>query len=95
MALLGVVNVNLSIVFILWNTCFQSCDRKMSESWIQKWENERLKYERLGLPLSKLKDRIIRHKCSIVLGRDFGENIESYLERRGLMKYKNWVPSWW
>jgi len=62
----------------------------MSESWIKKWTDEKAKYERLNLPLSKLKERIIRHKASMILGRDFGESVEDYLERRGLTEYHKW-----
>lgn len=62
----------------------------MSETWIEKWEVERLKYERLGLPLSKLEDRIIKHKASLILGREFGESVEDFKKRRGLEKYYAW-----
>ena len=62
-----------------------------SETWIEKWENERAKYKRLGLPLSRFQDRITRHKASLILGRDFGETVDNYIERRGLTEYfYNW-----
>jgi len=61
-----------------------------SETWIAKWEAEREKYKRLNLPISRLKDRIIRHKASLILDREFGEDPESYLERRGLTDYYKW-----
>ena len=63
---------------------------RASESWIAKWEAELEKYKRLNIPLSRLKERIISHKASLILGREFGEDVESYLERRGLTDYYEW-----
>jgi len=64
----------------------------MSETWIKKWTDEKAKYERLGLPLSKLRDRIIKHKASLFLGREFGESGEDFKNRRGLVEYYDWTP---
>ena len=61
-----------------------------SKSWIEKWEREREKYIRLGIPLSKLRERIIRHKASLILSREFGEDPEAFKERRGLKEYYEW-----
>ena len=63
-----------------------------SQNWINKWLSEKEKYERLGTPLSKLKMRISRHRANLILGRDFGESVDSFLERRGLKEYYQWKP---
>ena len=61
-----------------------------SQIWISHWEEMKEKYIRLGTPLSELKTRIIRHKASLTLGRDFGENTETYQKRKGLTEYYEW-----
>ena len=61
-----------------------------SESWILKWREEEKKYKRLGIPLKKLDDRIVRHKASQVIGREFGEDVQAYLKRKQLTKYHQW-----
>lgn len=63
-----------------------------SQNWINHWEEQRLKYIRLGKPLTELKARIIRHKSSLLLGREFGENADSFKKRRGLTEYYEWKP---
>ena len=63
-----------------------------SKNWIDHWLELKAKYERLGKPLDELKARIIRHKASQTLGRDFGESTETFFERKGLTDYRNWIP---
>ena len=62
----------------------------VSNGWINQWLDEKKKYERLGKPLRDLNDRIIRHKASLMLGRNFGEKPDVYLKRKGLTKYYHW-----
>ncbi len=63
---------------------------KSSQVWINKWEQERIEYVKRGKPLSKLNDRIIRHKASLALGKEFGESSEDYQKRKGLTEYYAW-----
>lgn len=65
-------------------------DGTPSARWIANWEAEREKYRRLNLPISRLKARITRHKASLILGREFGEDPEAFKERRGLTEYYKW-----
>lgn len=65
---------------------------KESQNWINHWLDMKAKYERLNKPLDELKQRIIRHKASQTLGREFGESPEEYFKRKGLTDYHNWSP---
>jgi predicted nucleic acid-binding Zn-ribbon protein len=61
-----------------------------SKVWIDKWEKERENYIKRGKPLSHLEERIVRHKASLILGRNFGEDPEAYKRRMGLTEYYDW-----
>ena len=40
---------------------------------------------------STARERLIAHLCSITLGRDFGESVESYIDRTGKREFWTWA----
>ncbi len=63
---------------------------KESAMWIATWERRRADWKRFNKPISEMKDAIISHKSSLILGREFGEDPDAYIERRGLTDYYKW-----
>jgi hypothetical protein len=64
----------------------------MSEDyWIEYWKKKREIRVRIGKG-PDISEDVVRHKASLVLGRDFGEDMDSYLKRKNLKKYMDWKP---
>ncbi len=62
-----------------------------SELEIERWSKLYQSYKTKG----KLKDfrtRLGLYKGSLILGRNFQESSDSYLERKDLTKFMNWNP---
>lgn len=71
-----------------------------SDAEIKSWLDMKKKYEsgkwKGHLPLSeRLKvfdKRLNSYKASLILGRDFQESGDSFLNRKGLKKFWDWKP---
>jgi hypothetical protein len=54
-----------------------------------KWKGHLSKEERMQL----YRERLIGHRCSLTLGRDFNEDPDAHLKRIGLKKWDDWAES--
>ena len=65
---------------------------KTSDIFIDSWIKKKQVYEKLGKPKEHFDNALSGYKASIILGRDFGESGESYINRKGLKKFMDWKP---
>ena len=64
-------------------------EKQNLERWRLYWLEKKRLYVKLGKPIDFLEYRIKEHKAGITLGRDFGESVNDYLSKRGLLTYFN------
>lgn len=56
-----------------------------SKTEIAKWTRIIEKTQDAGI------ERLVRYIGSLTLGRDFGETVEAYFDRKGLTEFDRWV----
>lgn len=71
-----------------------------SEAEIERWTKLKNEYLAKGLPIfnrnpkmpyrEPLNERVTGYKASLILGREFGEDTEAFLKRKGLKEFWNW-----
>jgi hypothetical protein len=73
-----------------------------SEAEIERWTKMRNDYLAKGYPIKAwnpkmpykepFNERVVGYKASLILGREFGENTEAFLKRKGLKEFWDWKP---
>jgi len=76
-------------------TEMRQTERSHSTILIQQWTEYKQNYMTGKWPggIEKFKKRLGTYLCSLVLGRDFQEKTEDYLQRTGLREFFNWAEN--
>jgi hypothetical protein len=65
----------------------------MSEDyWINYMKKKKEVMIKMGKSETAFRETVAAHKASLIIGKDFGEEPETYLKRRNLKKYWAWQP---